>query len=106
MDNMDHTRTARPQSGTSADRYVSFLGIDFTGQTRQVMDRIETHTLRGAHDNAFWAYFRQRREARSGVQCDDLLLLAAFVNQVRELFEALGDEEGVAMLERLEEECM
>jgi hypothetical protein len=98
--------TCKPDTVTPGDRYVTFLGIDFDGQTRQVMDRIEMHTLRGAHDNAFWAYFRKRREARNGVQCDDLLLLAAFVNQVRELFEQLGDEEGTAMLERLEEECM
>ncbi|WP_290873243.1 N(2)-fixation sustaining protein CowN [Aquabacterium sp.] len=99
-------QTHRPSAPSQTDRYVTFLGIDFDGQTRRVMQRIEQHTLGGGgQDNAFWQYFRQRRQARNGVQCDDLLLLASFVNQVRELFEAMADEEGLAMLDQLEDEC-
>lgn len=95
-----------PSVSAQTDRYVTFLGIDFEGQTRRVMQRIELHTLGvGGQDNAFWQYFRRRREARNGVQCDDLLLLASFVNQVRELFEAMADDQGLAMLDQLEDEC-
>jgi hypothetical protein len=98
--------SCKPDTSQGTDRYVTFLGIDFDGQTRNVMARIDHHTLgEGGQDNAFWAYFRKRRQARSGVQCDDLLLLASFVNQVRELFEAQADEEGLAMLDQLEDEC-
>jgi hypothetical protein len=87
------------------NRYLSFSGIDFDGQTRRVLERIDRHTLEGGRDNKFWHYFRGRRQASQGVRCDDLLLLASFVNQVRELFEACDDQEGLAMLDQIEEEC-
>lgn len=90
-------------SDAPTDRYVSFEGIDCAGNTRRVIERIEAHT-RGGND-PFWSYFQQRRNATRGVRCDDLLLLASFVNPVRELFEAHDDAEGLALLERLEEEC-
>jgi len=96
------------KSGSSAgvDRYTTFAGIDCEGNTRRVMLRIEQHTRETTRsDAAFWSYFHQRRQARTGVQCDDLLLLASFVNQVRDLFESCGDTDGIALLERLEEEC-
>ncbi len=56
------------------------------------------------HDR-FWTYFFERRHATSGMRCDDLLLLASFVNQIRELFENLADEAGLAWLDQLENEC-
>ena len=85
------------------DRYRSFKGIDFDGQARRVLERIERHTRGSA--NPFWAYFFQRRNATTGMRCDDQLLLSSFVNQIRELFEEHGDETALAWLEQLENEC-
>ena len=87
----------------AADRYRSFKGIDFDGQASRMMARITFHTQAG--DDRFWAYFFDRRQARSGMRCDDLLLLASFVNQIRELLEARGDEIALAWLDQLEQEC-
>jgi len=97
----------KPGSSAGVDRYTTFAGIDCGGNTRRVMALIEHHTLLQVDrpDAAFWAYFHQRRNARTGVQCDDLLLLASFVNQVRELFESCSDADGITLLEQLEEEC-
>lgn len=85
------------------DRYRSFKGIDFDGQSRRMIERIESHT-QGASD-PFWTYFYKRRNATDGMRCDDLLLLASFVNPIRELFEARGDDAGLAWLDQLENEC-
>ena len=85
------------------DRYRTFKGIDFEGQASRMLERIDL--LTGDANNLFWTYFNQRRNATEGARCDDLLLLASFVNQIRELFEDRGDETGLAWLDQLENEC-
>jgi hypothetical protein len=95
----------KPEASAAPDRYTTFVGIDFDGQTRRMIERIELHTLHAGQPDPFWAYFHKRRHATAGVRCDDLLLLASFVNQVRELFEARADKDGLAMLDQLEDEC-
>jgi len=92
-----------PATQPHTDRYRSFKGIDFDGQSSRMMARIATHT-EGSND-PFWTYFYNRRNATQGMRCDDLLLLASFVNQIRELFESRDDETGLAWLDQLENEC-
>jgi hypothetical protein len=63
-------------------------------QAARMVARIQFHT---AHDDdAFLAYFSRRRHATSGMHCHDQLLLASFVNQIRDLFEAREDALGHA----------
>lgn len=88
---------------TIVDRYRTFKGIDFEGQASRMMARIEQHTQ--GSDDPFWAYFFKRRNATQGMRCDDQLLLSSFVNPIRELLEARGDEQGLAWLDQLESEC-
>lgn len=95
---------AVPAPQGKPDRYASFKDIDCVGNTQRVMARIEHHT-RALTDDRFWKYFYERRGATRGVRCDDLLLLASFVNPIRELFEACGDHEALHLLEQLEDEC-
>jgi hypothetical protein len=85
------------------DRYRSFKGIDFDGQSDRMMARIQSHTQNT--DDKFWAYFFRRRSATKGMRCDDLLLLASFVNPIRELLEERDDEIGLEWLDQLEREC-
>jgi hypothetical protein len=104
--------SSNPQDGAAdggaVDRYTTFVGIDCEGNTRRVIDAIRRLTLPEGDEAAadpFWAYFHKRRHATTGVRCDDLLLLASFVNQVRELFETHDDQEGLRLLDKLEDEC-
>ena len=85
------------------DRYRSFKGIDFDGQANRIMARIESHTLDGK--DPFWAYFFKRRNATEGARLDDQLLLASFVNQIRDLFDERGDALGLEWLDQIENEC-
>ena len=78
-------------------------GIDFDGLYQRMMKRIALHTE--GSDDAFWAYFYKRRNATTGMRCDDQLLLSSFVNQVRELLEAKDDAQGLEWLDQLENEC-
>ncbi|MDR3369525.1 N(2)-fixation sustaining protein CowN [Rhodoferax sp.] len=88
---------------TTVDRYRTFKGIDFDGQANRMLARIEALTQ--GTDDPFWAYFFKRRNATQGMRCDDQLLLSSFVNQIRELLEARGDDQGIAWLDQLEAEC-
>ena len=87
------------------DRYTSFTGIDCDGNARQVMALIEEYAAQAGQGKAFWDYFMAKRQPRSGPKPDDLFLIHCHINQIRELFDAHGDEASRALLVQLEEEC-
>lgn len=88
----------------AADRYVSFRGIDFDGHCRALIETIERyHAGEGARE-PFWGWFLDLRR-NDPAKRDDLLLLSSLVNPLRERFEAHGDADALALLERAEEEC-
>ena len=88
----------------AVDRYVSFSGIDFDGHCRALIETIERyHAGEGARE-PFWGWFLDLRR-NDPAKRDDLLLLSSLVNPLRERFEAHGDAEALALLERAEEEC-
>lgn len=88
----------------TTDRYESFQGIDCDGNARQIMACIERQIAAG-QGNSFWDYFMKKRAGGSGPRPDDLFLIHANINQVRELFETSGDLVALALLAQLEEEC-
>ncbi len=96
---MSRSPSARP------DRYVSFEGIDCDGDARRLMACIERLLQQPGRNNAFWDYFMNKRSGGSGPRPDDLFLIHSNINQVRELFETWEDEEAMALLVKLEEEC-
>ena len=96
---------ALPEESKSTDRYISFDGIDCDGNARAVMQAIEKHLVIAERNNAFWDYFMKKRAGGSGPKPDDLFLIHSNINQVRELFETWQDEEAMALLVLLEEEC-
>ncbi len=91
------------------DRYVSFQGIDCTANTRAVVDRVLRHIADPARSNPFWERFKQRlAEAGNDPtarKADGLCLACSHVYYIDELFEEQGDEVGLAMLRKLEDEC-
>lgn len=87
------------------DRYVSFEGIDCAGNARRLMEMIERDMPAEGKQGDFWRYFMAKRQPRSGPAPDDLFLVHCHINQIRELFEACGDAEALALLLQVEEEC-
>ena len=92
-------------SNKTTDRYISFEGIDCDGNARRVMEHIERHVAIPGRNNAFWDYFMNKRAGGSGPKPDDLFLIHSNINQVRELFATWQDEEAMALLVQVEEEC-
>lgn len=102
---MTATATTTSSATTlSADRYVSFRGIDFDGYCRALIETIERYHAEQGADEPFWAWFLDLRRSDPAKR-DDLLLLSSLVNPLRERFEAHGDAEALLLLERAEEAC-
>lgn len=93
------------KSAPAPDRYVSFKDIDCDGNARQLMAMIDSHLEDAAKNNAFMSYFQAKRAGGSGPKPDDLFLIHSNINQIREFFEHCADEEGLALLLQIEEEC-
>ncbi len=89
----------------SADRYVSFIGIDCVGNARRVMECIDRQVAIPGRSNLFWEYFAKKRAGQIGPKSDDLFLIHSNLNQIRELFETYEDVPALALLHQLEEEC-
>lgn len=87
------------------DRYISFKGIDCDGNARRMMEMLDRLQTDDVDELALIRLLKERRVATRGVQCDNLLLLASFVNPIRELFEHHRDDAALALLEQLEAEC-
>ena len=104
---MDKMQTLNPDhcSNKKSDRYVSFNGIDCSGNASRVIGFIERNLGESERYRRFWEYFTAKRKPRSGPPPDDLFLVHCHINQIRELFEENADGEALALLAQLEEEC-
>ncbi len=91
------------------DRYRSFIGIDCMGDSRRLAAAISRHINDPAKTDAFWEAFKVKlAQAATGddrYAPDELRLICGAVTYIEELFERYGDDEGLALLHRVEEEC-
>lgn len=90
------------------DRYKSFAGIDCMGDSRRIIQALRRHIDDPDRTNAFWQAFKRHladAEDTDGSKPDVLRLVCSNVYYIEELFEHYGDEEGLILLQRLEEEC-
>jgi hypothetical protein len=81
---------SRALSGSSADRYVSFRGIDFEGNMQAVLGHLRCYSDDPAKGNAFWDRFKVRlAEAEMGAAsiADNLLLMHSYTYYMVDLFE-------------------
>jgi hypothetical protein len=95
-------------SGTcykTLDRYTSFEGIDCDGKARRMMECIEQKMAASGTVHPFLTYFMKKRSPKSGPKPDDLFLIHANINQIREFFEDCDDQASLELLMQLEETC-
>lgn len=106
---MTVARAAFPAAGPSGtDRYVSFANIDFEGNMQAVLRHLHRYIDDPEKTNPFWERFKARLAKATSEATpvhDKLLLLHSHVYYMVELFEEHEDEEALAALKKLEEEC-
>jgi hypothetical protein len=92
------------------DRYVSFAGIDGDKNARELIGHLRRYIDQPEWHNPFWEKFSQQLarvgnpDSNSGRNLDELFLIHAYINNIRELFEECGDLAALALLERIEAE--
>jgi hypothetical protein len=97
-------KTAKP------DRYVSFIGIDGDSNSRKLMLMLRQHIDDPVKTNRFWELFKNKLERitqpdqTSGFSQDELYLIHAYINNIRELFETYNDQPALTLLDQIEAE--
>ncbi len=92
------------------DRYVSFRGIEGESNSRKMVVMLRRHIDDPAKSNRFWEQFKEKLarvgqpDENSGRCLDELFLIHAYINNLRELFEAHDDQPALVLLEQIEEE--
>ena len=89
----------------SPDRYVSFVGLDCDGQARRLIALLRPYMDDPEKRNAFWDLFARKLDPVSGPRHDELFLIHAHLNILRDQLEAAGDTAALALLDKIETEC-
>ncbi len=95
-------------SSPKPDRYKSFAGIDCIGDSRRLIAAIRRHIDDPAKTDAFWEAFKRKLGEVGDADRhnpDELHIVCSYIAYIEELFERHGDTDGLALLQRLEEEC-
>lgn len=98
------------QQVNKADRYVSFVGIEGDKNSHELMVMLRRHIDDPPKSNRFWELFKEKLnrvgkpDENSGRCLDELFLIHAYINNIRELFELYDDQPALALLEQIEAE--
>jgi len=91
--------------GSERDRYVSFVGLDCNGQAKRLIALLRPYMDDPLKSNAFWALFARKLAPESGPRHDELFLIHAHINILRDQLEAHEDEAALQLLDQIEQEC-
>jgi len=92
-------------SANAPDRYVSFIGLDCDAKAARLMAEVRRYIDNPEHTNKFWEYFKKKAAGLTGPKLDDLFMVHCHLNQIRELFESHEDQEALALLDMVEQQC-
>lgn len=93
------------KSQTEPDRYVSFVGLDCDGKARRMVAMLRPYMDDPAKSNAFWQLFAKKLNPQSGPRHDELFLIHAHLNTLRDQLEAADDIAALVLLDQIEVEC-
>jgi len=91
--------------GTERDRYASFVGLDCDGQAKRLVALLRPYMDEPERSNAFWQLFARKLKSESGPSHDELFLVHAHINILREMLELAQDHDALTLLEQIEMEC-
>jgi hypothetical protein len=96
--------------GHKPDRYVSFVGIEGDKNSRELIGMLRVHIDDLQKTNRFWELFKDKLarcgqpEQNKGHCVDELYLIHAYINNIRELFEEYDDQPALTLLDQIETE--
>lgn len=93
------------QLSEDLDRYVSFVGLDCDGQAKRLVALLRPYMDEPDKCNAFWELFARKLNPESGPRHDELFLIHAHLNILRDQLELHEDHAALALLDKIEHEC-
>ncbi|SDX69753.1 hypothetical protein SAMN05421644_1105 [Allochromatium warmingii] len=94
------------QVAAKTDRYITFEGIECDEQAQRVVRYIRDCLALPTHAPAAWTdYFARKLDEIAQMGQDELFFVGSQVNYIRELFEQHGHQDGLAVLDQIEDEC-
>lgn len=98
-------QTRESENVEERDRYVSFIGLDCNGQAKRLIALLHPYMEDPVKRNAFWEFFARKLNPVSGPRHDELFLIHAHINILREQLEACDHVEALLLLDQIEQEC-
>lgn len=98
-------------SSATTGRYVTYKNIDCQGNSKKLMAMLCRHINDPEKTNLFWEKFKEQLaavgdpQAHHGRCLDELFLIHTYINNLYEIFEEYEDQEALALLNRIEQEC-
>ena len=94
------------RAGTAErDRYVSFVGLDCNGQAQRLISMLRPYMEDPEKNNAFWQLLARKLNPESGPRHDELFLIHAHINILRDQLELHDDAAALELLDQIEQEC-
>ncbi len=93
------------QKTEERDRYASCIGLDCNGQARRLVALLRPYMDDPARSNAFWQLFAKKLAPTNGPKHDELFLIHAHINILRDQLEQLDDVQALLLLDQIEQEC-
>ena len=98
-------KAAADDSAATRDRYVSFLGLDCDGQAKRFFSLLRKYIDSPELSNPFWQLLASKLAPTHGPRHDELFLIHAHINTLRDQLEQHDDYEALALLDQIESEC-
>lgn len=94
-----------PCTAAKTDRYISFEGIECDAYAERIVGYIRDCIGDAENPSDWQAYFERKLVENAGMGQDDLFLVGSQVNYIRMLFEHYDHDEGLELLDTIEEDC-
>jgi hypothetical protein len=92
-------------TSSPSDRYVSFAGINCSGNASRVLEAIQQHLDQLESSHPWRQYFQLKLANRHALGQDELFFVGSQISQIREFLEQVHDAAALDLLEQVEEEC-
>ncbi|NEX20486.1 N(2)-fixation sustaining protein CowN [Thiorhodococcus mannitoliphagus] len=94
-----------PCTAAKTDRYISFDGIDCDAYAERILGYIRACIDDAENPSDWQPYFERKLVEIAGMGQDALFFVGSQVNYIRELFEHYDHDDGLELLDKIEDEC-
>ncbi len=92
-------------NNNTADRYISFCNIDCDENANHLMNMLNQHLKNGSGNQPWRSYFENKIQEQNNMGRDNLNFIGNQLNMLYSYFGECDDQQALALLYQLEQEC-